>query len=62
MRPLLLPYVTPGLSLIAGWCVSGATPEDQPWMPVLPENLNLLPFLTLLTLASILNPILLRCS
>ena len=31
----LLPYATTGLSLIAGWCLIGATPRDQPWTPVL---------------------------
>ena len=31
----LLPYAPTGLSLIAGWCVIGATPRDQPRTPVL---------------------------
>src|SRR5213594_2457083 len=30
----LLPYAPTGLSLIAGWCVIGATPRDQPRTPV----------------------------
>ncbi len=31
----LLPYAPTGLSRIAGWCVIGATPRDQPRTPVL---------------------------
>jgi hypothetical protein len=29
----LLPCATPGLSLIAVWCLIGATPRGQPWTP-----------------------------
>jgi len=29
MVSLLLPYATTGLSLIAGWCVIGATPRGS---------------------------------
>jgi len=32
---LLLPYAPTGLSLIAGWCLIGATPRGQPRTPVL---------------------------
>jgi hypothetical protein len=35
MMSLLLPYAPPGLSLIAGWCVIGATPRGQPRTPAL---------------------------
>jgi hypothetical protein len=35
MMSLLHPYATPGLSLIAGWCVIGATPRGQPRTPAL---------------------------
>jgi len=33
MRPLLLPCAATGVSLVAMWCLSGATPRGQPWMP-----------------------------
>ncbi len=33
MGLLLLPCVTTRLSLIAVWCVIGATPRGQPWTP-----------------------------
>ena len=32
---LLLPYATTGLSLIAGWCLIGATPRGQPRTPAM---------------------------
>src|SRR5713101_7292314 len=35
MMSLLLPYATTGLSLIAGWCLIGATPRGQPRTPAL---------------------------
>ena len=35
MVSLLLPYAPTGLSLIAGWCLIGATPRGQPRTPVL---------------------------
>jgi len=35
MRSWLLPYATPGLSRIAGWCLIGATPRGQPRTPAL---------------------------
>ena len=35
MMALLLPYATPGLSHIAGWCVSGAPLRGQPWTPAM---------------------------
>jgi hypothetical protein len=35
MMSLLLPYATPGWSLIAGWCVIGATPRGQPRTPAI---------------------------
>ena len=31
MGSLLLPCTTPGVSLLAVWCLSGATPRGQPW-------------------------------
>jgi hypothetical protein len=33
MVPLLLPCATTGLSSIAAWCGSGATPRGQQWPP-----------------------------
>jgi hypothetical protein len=33
MRPLLLPCAATGVSLLAVWCLSGATPRGQPWTP-----------------------------
>jgi hypothetical protein len=30
---LLLTYAATGLSLVAVWCLSGATPRGQPWTP-----------------------------
>ena len=33
IRPFLLPYVATGVSLLAVWCLSGATPRGQPWTP-----------------------------
>src|SRR2546428_8762111 len=33
MMALLLPYATTGLSLIAAWCLIGATPRGQPRTP-----------------------------
>src|SRR2546426_9229978 len=33
MVPLLLPCATTGLSSIAAWCGSGATPREQQWPP-----------------------------
>jgi len=35
MMSLLLPYAPTGLSLIAGWCLSGATPRSQLRTPAL---------------------------
>jgi hypothetical protein len=35
MMSLLLPYATTALSLIAGWCVIGATPRGQPRTPAM---------------------------
>jgi hypothetical protein len=35
MMSLLLPYATPGWSLIAGWCLIGATPRGQPRTPAI---------------------------
>jgi hypothetical protein len=35
MMSLLLPYATTGVSLIAGWCVIGATPRSQPRTPAM---------------------------
>ncbi len=35
MMSLLLPYATTGVSLIAGWCLSGATPRGQPRTPAM---------------------------
>jgi hypothetical protein len=35
MMSLLLPYVTIGLFLIAGWCLIGATPRGQPRTPAM---------------------------
>ena len=35
MMSLLLPYATTGLSLIAGWCLIGATPRGQPRTPAM---------------------------
>jgi hypothetical protein len=39
---LLLPYVTTGVSLLAVWCLIGATPRGQPWTPAvtLPHGCN----------------------
>jgi len=31
MGSLLLPCTAPGVSLLAGWCLIGATPRGQPW-------------------------------
>jgi hypothetical protein len=31
MESLLLPYVATGVSLLAVWCLIGATPRGQPW-------------------------------
>jgi hypothetical protein len=31
MESFLLPCVATGVSLLAGWCRSGATPRGQPW-------------------------------
>src|SRR2546427_2019187 len=33
MVPFLLPCATTGLSYIAAWCGSGATPRGQQWPP-----------------------------
>src|SRR6266516_6475955 len=33
MVPFLLAWATTGLSSIAAWCGSGATPRGQPWPP-----------------------------
>jgi hypothetical protein len=33
MGSFLLPCATTGLSLIAVWCLIGATPRGQPWTP-----------------------------
>jgi len=30
---LLLPCAATGMSLLAVWCLSGATPRGQPWTP-----------------------------
>src|SRR5216684_8669378 len=35
MMSLLLPSATTGLSLIAGWCLIGATPRGQPRTPTM---------------------------
>ena len=35
MMALLLPYAPPGLSHIAGWCLSGAPLRGQPWPPAM---------------------------
>jgi hypothetical protein len=35
MMALLLPYATPGLSHIAGWCLSGAPLRSQPRTPAM---------------------------
>jgi hypothetical protein len=35
IRPFLLPCAATGVSLLAGWCLSGATPRGQPWTPAL---------------------------
>ena len=35
MLSLLLPYATTGLSLIARWCLIGATPRGQPRTPAM---------------------------
>src|SRR5712691_6006832 len=35
MVSLLLTCATTWLSLIAGWCLMGATPRGQPWTPAL---------------------------
>ena len=39
---LLLPYAATGVSLLAVWCLIGATPRGQPWTPVvtLPHGCN----------------------
>lgn len=31
MESFLLPCVATGVSLLAVWCLSGATPRGQPW-------------------------------
>lgn len=38
----LLPCAAPGVSLLAVWCLSGATPWGQPWTPTvtLPHGCN----------------------
>jgi hypothetical protein len=33
MRPFLLPCAATGVSLLAVWCLIGATPRGQPWTP-----------------------------
>ena len=33
IRSFLLPCAATGVSLLAGWCLSGATPRGQPWTP-----------------------------
>jgi hypothetical protein len=33
MGALLLPCAATGVSLLAVWCLSGATPRGQPWTP-----------------------------
>jgi hypothetical protein len=33
MRSFLLPCAASGVSLLAMWCLSGATPRGQPWTP-----------------------------
>jgi len=33
MEPFLLPCAVTGMSLLAVWCLSGATPRGQPWTP-----------------------------
>ena len=35
MRSLLLPGAATGVSLLAVWGLSGATPRGQPWTPAL---------------------------
>jgi hypothetical protein len=35
MMALLLPYAPPGLSHIAGWCLSGTPLRGQPWTPAM---------------------------
>ena len=39
---LLLPYAATGVSLLAVWCLIGATPRGQPWTPAvtLPHGCN----------------------
>ena len=36
MRPFLLPCAATGVSLLAGGCLSGATPRGQPWTSAVP--------------------------
>jgi len=42
MRPFLLPCAATGVSLLAGWCLIGATPRGQPWTPTVtrPQGCN----------------------
>ena len=42
IRPFLLPCAATGVSLLAGWCRSGATPRGQPWTPTVtrPQGCN----------------------
>ena len=39
---LLLPYAATGVSMLAVWCLIGATPRGQPWTPAvtLPHGCN----------------------
>ena len=36
MRLFLLPCAATGVSLLAVWCLSGATPRGQPWPSAVP--------------------------
>ena len=42
IRPFLLPCAATGVSLLAGWCLIGATPRGQPWTPTVtrPQGCN----------------------
>jgi hypothetical protein len=42
MRPFLLPCAATGVSLLAVWCLIGATPRGQPWTSAvtLPQRRN----------------------
>jgi hypothetical protein len=42
MGSFLLPCAATGVSLLAVWCLIGATPRGQPWTPavILPHGRN----------------------